>query len=128
MTRHTDRTPCHGPHASWWDDQLDLPSGERPPARAARHAKAIQVCRTCPVMTQCLDDRLHGGDRRGGVHGGQVFAEGAVLPEPAPATPWGLGKPPGLRHGARSCSYRCQRAAENARRRERRAAHRGVAA
>lgn len=89
MTRHvgprphaaTDRTPCHGPHASWWDDQLDLPGGERPTARAARHRKAIQICHTCPVMTDCLDDRLHGGDKRGGVHGGQVFAEGSTAPE-----------------------------------------------
>lgn len=77
-------TPCHGPHASWWD-QLDLPGGERPPARAARHAKAIQVCHTCPVMTQCLDDRLHGGDRRGGVHGGRVFVESSTVPERAVA-------------------------------------------
>lgn len=29
------------------------PEGERGPARARREARAIQVCRSCPVMEQC---------------------------------------------------------------------------
>lgn len=43
---------------SWWDDVLDLGEGSResPQAVEARHARAKEICRRCPVRGECLDD------------------------------------------------------------------------
>ncbi len=59
-----------GPVAGRWDWQLEAacrelgpetffhPEGERGPRRRAREAAAKAVCRSCPVITECLQHAL----------------------------------------------------------------------
>lgn len=123
---------CAGPLAWLWDDQLDAESkgGETRTSRAVRHAKAQAVCRLqCPASAQCLADRIHGDDLRGGVHGGEVFAEGERQPQAATAQckqcHGGMDE---LRRQRRThyCSDDCERLAERDRKRVSRAAGRAA--
>ena len=48
-----DRGVCGGKAALFFG-----PDGEAPEARDVREARAIAVCRPCPVRQPCLDDAL----------------------------------------------------------------------
>jgi WhiB family redox-sensing transcriptional regulator len=59
-----------GPNADFWDWQLQAacrgldsevffhPDGQRGSARAAREAKAKEICASCPVMMACREHAL----------------------------------------------------------------------
>lgn len=44
---------CSGPLAWMWDDHLDGAHSETPLERRERHARAIEVCATCPALQAC---------------------------------------------------------------------------
>jgi WhiB family redox-sensing transcriptional regulator len=71
-----DRAACAGT-APLWDDVVD---GESHEQRTERQAKAVAICRSCPVTEECRRERL---PWEGGVWSGRVFvaaknARGAV--------------------------------------------------
>ena len=79
-----------GPNADVWDWQMDgscrgvdssvffHPDGERGRARAQREMQAKQMCRQCPVITQCRTHALRVGEPYG-IWGGLSEAEREVL-------------------------------------------------
>lgn len=72
----------HDPELWAW-----LKDGERGTSTtsAARIRAAQDLCHRCPVRAGCLDWRLNGPTRPAGVHGGELFAEGAGEPVQASA-------------------------------------------
>lgn len=85
------------PVAESWEWQLDAacrnldsalffqPEGERGPAKAAREARAKQICRHCPVLEQCRRHALAVGEPYG-VWGGMSMAERSALLRGVPDT------------------------------------------
>ena len=79
-----------GPNADVWDWQMNglcrgedsavffHPDGERGHARAARESRAKQMCRQCPVMTQCRTHALAVGETYG-IWGGLSETERGLL-------------------------------------------------
>lgn len=66
---------CAGPHAHLWDDALDgyQRRRENDTNRAERHQSAIDTCRECPVLEQCLQARFDDPTLGAGVYGGRLF-------------------------------------------------------
>lgn len=54
-----ERASCRGHPARWWFSE-----------RAVERARAVEVCRRCPVRTECLAFALGARDRLVGVWGG----------------------------------------------------------
>lgn len=79
-----------GPNADTWDWQMQglcrgvessvffHPDGERGRARAQREMQAKQMCRQCPVITQCRTHALTVGEPYG-IWGGLSEAERELL-------------------------------------------------
>ena len=79
-----------GPNADMWDWQMHgtcrgvdsavffHPDGERGRARAQREMRAKEMCRACPVITQCRSHALAVGEPYG-IWGGLSEAERELL-------------------------------------------------
>ena len=79
-----------GPNADVWDWQIQglcrgvdsevffHPDGERGRARAQRELRAKQMCRQCPVITQCRTHALQVGEPYG-IWGGLGEAERELM-------------------------------------------------
>ena len=73
IVHDASRRPCAAPGASpedWFPDEPG--SGYQPRARARYEARALALCRGCPVAVECLElTMLREGPRRGhGIAGG----------------------------------------------------------
>ncbi len=62
-----DRLPCLSTNADWWFDESP---------RALHQAQSL--CRTCPVMEQCLAGARERREPHG-VWGGEIFSNGRVV-------------------------------------------------
>lgn len=61
----TERAACAGHEGDWWTT-----AGPRQVQQRELNARAVSICRSCPVQQECLDDAIDRGDVgviRGGV-------------------------------------------------------------
>lgn len=66
MTRWTDRAACAGEDVDFFPDPTDLPGNQA----------AKNICRSCPVIADCLDDAM-----REEPAGGRYGIRGGLTPE-----------------------------------------------